>query len=73
MTFFLIQNIELNDLRKNICLGKTFSVGGISVYKVIENLVSMSAMLHEIFNHFILSAMLLHQCHGSVTIATREL
>ena len=34
----------------------------------------MSVMLHQIFNDFILSAMLLHQrCHRSVTIATTEL
>ena len=35
----------------------------ISVYKVIENLVKHGrhCMLHQIFNDFILSAMLLHQ------------
>ena len=34
----------------------------------------MSAMLHQIFNDFILSAMLLHQRrHRSVIIATTEL
>ena len=34
----------------------------------------MSAMLHLIFNDFILSAMLIHQLrHRSVTIATTEL
>ena len=47
------------------------SVKQISVYKVIETLVAktdnqqtLSAMLHKIFNDFILIAMLLHQwCH----------
>ena len=35
--------------------------------------MSMSAMLHQSFNEFILSAMHLHQrCHRSVTIATTE-
>ena len=37
----------------------------ISINKVIENLVEhgrqLSAMLHQFFNDFILSAMLLHQ------------
>ena len=70
-------NMELTDLRKNICLRKIklsverISVDKvienlrISVYTVIENLVEhgrqMSAMFHQIFNDFILSAMLLHQ------------
>lgn len=35
---------------------------------------SMSAMLHQILNDFILSAMLLRWwCRGSVTLATMEL
>ena len=54
---------ELNDLRKIICLRKNLSfcsVERISVYKVIENLME-HGMLPQIFNDFILSAMLLHQ------------
>ena len=72
-----MQNTELNDLRKVICLRKTsVSVERISVYKAIKIWWSMAdtyATLHQIFNDFILSAMLLHKrSHRSVTIVTTE-
>ena len=77
----MANNTELNDLRKIICLRKNlgFSVDRISVYKVNEILIKhgrhgLSAMLHQIFNDLILSAMLLYQLrYRSVTIATTEL
>ena len=58
--------MELNDIRKNICLGKAeVSVERIlviksfySVYKVIENLVEYGSTK---FSMTILSAILLHQ------------
>ena len=63
MHFINTNTTELNDWRKYICLGE-LSVERSSVYKVIEKLVEhgrSSAMLHQIFNDFILSAMLLNQ------------
>ena len=54
-------NTELNDLRNLFVQENLVSVEIISVYKVINYLVEHGRLLHQIFNDFILSAMLLHQ------------
>ena len=55
---FSLKNTELNDLRKIICLRKTYIfVERISVYKVTENLLEHGRH----FKDLIMSAMLLHQ------------
>ena len=55
---FSLKNTELNDLRKIICLRKTYIlVERISVYKVTENLLEHDRH----FKDLIMSAMLLHQ------------
>ena len=73
-------NTELNDLRKIICLRKTKAKFLLKEFQFIKSLEfdgawqTLSAMLHQIFNDFILSAMLLHQWrHRFVTIATTAL
>ena len=70
-------NTELNDLRKLFFREKLkFLSKEFQFIKSLKIWWSMAdiAMLHQIFNEFILSAMLLHQWRQrSVTIATTEL